>query len=175
MAGTSTSGVVVGLLSPVIPLVLGHGSMFCSGLDHCTAGSAPVVMVAKVIDWSGLDGAWMMLLPNPKSGTVVPHPQLPAWCQVLGHYGLVGPHAISFCNFSALLIRHALLSPARQSTCLLFLCILCGVVCVSTLIHPTRSNSSSSVCTRYFSCSVHTPPFNCKMGFLRLDIFFLIL
>ena len=57
MAGTGTSGVALGLLSSVRPSDSGDIEAFCSRLDCCNAGSAPVVMVSEAIARGGLAGA----------------------------------------------------------------------------------------------------------------------
>ena len=45
------------------------------------------------------------------------------------------------------------------------------MICWGAMICPSRSNSSSSVCSNCLSCSVHTPPFNCKTELAEQDIF----
>ena len=119
-------------------------------------------MMAKAIARSGLDGfdgahslskIWCCCTAST------------AFCLMSGS-GALPPcqtSTIFFHNFSALLIRCSSFSckainiPPSSA--------LHGVVCVSDMISPTRSNSLSSVCTRCSSCSVDTPPFNHKKDF----------
>ena len=101
MGGTSTSGVVAGLLALVRPLVSRDLEAFCSRLDHCNFGSAPVVKATAGGRLDGADGAPSLSKVQYcvtssavscltlDSGALLP-------CQTL---------AILFHNFSTLLIR----------------------------------------------------------------------
>ena len=150
MAGTGTSWVVVELLSSVRSPDL--GTWRCPVPHWVAAVVSPL-----------LQSRWPRL---SLEGGLTSLPEV--WCCctssaascLMSDSGVLLPCwtlAIFFYNFSALLIK---CSSLLQGGHIHSSSVLHGVVCVSTVIHTARSNSSSSICTRFLLPHPHStlPP-----------------
>ena len=115
--------------------------------------------------WQG----WLLL---PAQNQVLPHLLVALHSEPFGaHSGMQMPCwalAIFFHRSSSLVISWS--SHSCRSANLHSSSGLCFTVWTSATIYPARSNSSSSVCSNYLSCSVCTPSFNHKMELARQDI-----
>ena len=145
----------------------GHGDI-PSWLGYNGARSTPLILVVEAVTGGGLvimDNA----SPCPKSGTVLPFKWPPAWSS----WGWM----LDLGNFLLQLFSHG------HHSLFLFCMVanlhsssgLCDMVWGSTTVCPAKSNSLSSIYTNYLSCSICTPPFNCKMELLKQDLFLLSL